>query len=324
MAGRAILLMGPTGAGKTDAALALAARLPVEIVSVDSAMVYRGLDIGTAKPAAAVRARVPHQLIDIRDPAERYSAGEFLRDAEAALAAIRGRGHLPLLVGGTMLYFRALQAGLATLPAADPALRAALEARARRDGWPALHRELAAVDPAAAARIGPSDAQRIQRALEVHALTGTPLSALQRQDLKGASGGEYLKLVLAPPERATLDAGLERRFDAMLAAGLVAEVAALARRGDLGAELPALRAVGYRQLWAHLAGECDLATARSAAIRATRQLAKRQYTWLRAEPAAQWVGGTGAGVAGELAQRIETWAGRSLGTQDRCASIFEV
>ena len=304
---RAILLMGPTGAGKTDAALALVERLPLEIVSVDSAMVYRGLDIGTAKPAALVRARVPHHLIDIRDPAERYSVGEFLRDATEAMDAIRERGRVPLLVGGTMLYFRALQSGLATLPAADAALRAALDARARVAGWPALHAELAALDPVAAARIRPNDAQRIQRALEVHALTGRPLSELQREDLRGAPGGEYLKLVLAPAARAVLDADLERRLDAMLAAGLLAEVDALYRRGDLDPELPALRAVGYRQLWTHLAGRSDLATARTAALRATRQLAKRQYTWLRAEPGAEWIAGRGAPAAAALAARIEQW-----------------
>lgn len=304
---RAILLMGPTGAGKTDAALLLAEQLPLEIVSVDSAMVYRGLDVGTAKPAAALRARVPHHLIDIRDPAERYSVGEFLRDAAGAMQAIRARGRVPLLVGGTMLYVRALQSGLATLPAADPAVRAALDARARVAGWPALHAELAVVDPVAAARIRPNDAQRIQRALEVHALTGRPLSELQREDLRGAPGGEYLKLVLAPAERARLDVELERRFDAMLEAGLLAEVEALYRRGDLDPELPALRAVGYRQLWAHLAGRADLATARTEALRATRQLAKRQYTWLRAEPGAEWVAGRGAPAATELARRIEQW-----------------
>jgi tRNA dimethylallyltransferase len=303
----AILLMGPTGAGKTDAALALAERLPVEIVSVDSAMVYRGLDIGTAKPAAAVRARVPHHLIDIRDPAERYSVGDFVRDAAEAMRAIRARGRLPLLVGGTMLYFRALQAGLAMLPPADRAVRAALDARARAAGWPTLHGELARIDPTAAARIRPNDAQRIQRALEVHALTGQPLSELQRQDLKGAPGVEYLKLVLAPAQRAGLGAELERRFDAMLAAGLLAEVESLYRRGDLDPELPALRAVGYRQLWAHLAGGCDLATARAEALRATRQLAKRQYTWLRAEPGAVWVAGRSVAAAAELARRIEQW-----------------
>ena len=319
---RAILLMGPTGAGKTDAALALVERLPLEIVSVDSAMVYRGLDIGTAKPAALVRARVPHHLIDIRDPAERYSVGEFLRDATEAMDAIRERGRVPLLVGGTMLYFRALQSGLATLPAADAALRAVLDARARVAGWPALHAELAALDPVAAARIRPNDAQRIQRALEVHALTGRPLSELQREDLRGAPGGEYLKLVLAPAARAVLDADLERRLDAMLAAGLLAEVDALYRRGDLDPELPALRAVGYRQLWTHLAEHSDLATARTAALRATRQLAKRQYTWLRAEPGAEWIAGRGAPAAAALAARIEQWGIRESSAQDRCASIF--
>jgi len=304
---RAILLMGPTGAGKTDAALALAARLPVEIVSVDSAMVYRGLDIGTAKPDAAARARVPHHLIDIRDPAERYSVAEFVRDATQAIAAVAARGRSALLVGGTMLYFRALQSGLAALPAADQGLRAELARRARAEGWPALHAELARVDPAAAARIRPNDAQRIQRALEVYRLTGRPLSEAQRQDLKGAAGGGFLKLVLAPPERATLSARLEARFDAMLAAGLLAEVEALKRRGDLDAELPALRAVGYRQLWAHLEGACDLRTARELAIRATRQLAKRQYTWLKSEPAAEWVFGEGA--VDRLARAIEHFAG---------------
>jgi tRNA dimethylallyltransferase len=310
MAGSAILLMGPTGAGKTDAALALAARLPVEIVSVDSAMVYRGLDIGTAKPAPAVTRRVPHHLIDIRDPSERYSAGEFVRDAGAAMAAIRARGLLPLLVGGTMLYFRALQSGLAELPGADAGIRARLAARAAAEGWPALHATLAAIDPAAARRIRPSDAQRIQRALEVHALTGTPLSVLQRQDLRGAAGAQYLKLVIAPAERSALDARLERRFDAMLAAGLVAEVAGLRARGDLDPSLPAMRSVGYRQLWAHLAGEWDLATARTAAIRATRQLAKRQYTWLRAEPAAAWLPTGAPGLVGDLSTRLDRWISR--------------
>ncbi|HXQ64178.1 MAG TPA: tRNA (adenosine(37)-N6)-dimethylallyltransferase MiaA [Steroidobacteraceae bacterium] len=303
----AILLMGPTGAGKTDAAVALADRLPVEIISVDSAMVYRGLDIGTAKPSAAVRARVPHHLIDVRDPAERYSAGEFVRDARLAMSAIRGRGKVPLLVGGTMLYFRALQAGLAKLPAADPGVRARLDARAAAEGWPALHAELAMVDPEAARRIRPMDAQRIQRALEVQALTGQPLSTLQREDLRGGGGEEYLKLVVAPAERADLNAELERRFDAMLADGLMAEVAALGARGDLSPALPAIRAVGYRQLWAHLAGECDLATARLVAVRATRQLAKRQYTWLRAERAAAWFKARSPRLIDDLAAELEEW-----------------
>jgi tRNA dimethylallyltransferase len=303
----AILLMGPTGAGKTDAALALADRLPVEIVSVDSAMVYRGLDIGTAKPSAAQRARTVHHLIDVRDPADSYSAGEFVRDARLAMRAIRARGKLPLLVGGTMLYFRALQSGLAELPGADPGVRARLDARGAAEGWPALHVELATVDPESARRIRPGDAQRIQRALEVHALTGRPLSTLQREDLRGGAGGEHLKLVIAPAARADLNADLERRFDAMLAAGLLAEVAGLRARGDLNPALPALRAVGYRQLWAHLAGECDLETARLAAIRATRQLAKRQYTWLRAEPGSTWYQARGPRLLEELLAQVDAW-----------------
>jgi tRNA dimethylallyltransferase len=310
MSAAAILLMGPTGAGKTDAAVALAARLPVELISVDSAMVYRGLDIGTAKPPSALLAHAPHHLIDLCDPSQRYSVGAFVRDATATMAAIRGRGRVPLLVGGTMLYFRALQAGLAELPPRDPEVRAAIAARAASEGWPALHAELAAHDPDAAARIRPADAQRIQRALEVHALTGTPLSRLQRQDLRGGAGAGYLKLVLAPAVRGVLDATLERRFDAMLAQGFLAEVAALRTRADLEPSLPALRAVGYRQLWAHLSGECDLATARAAAIRATRQLAKRQYTWLRAERGATWFDPARPDLLDTLLQRIDAaWSG---------------
>jgi tRNA dimethylallyltransferase len=302
-----ILLMGPTGAGKSDLALELAARLPVEIVSVDSAMVYRGLDIGTAKPAAVLRARVPHHLIDVRDAAERFSAGDFLRAAAAAAAEIRRRGRVPLYAGGTMLYFRALQSGLAALPAADPAVRARLDARGTREGWPALHAELARVDPAAAARIQPRDAQRIQRALEVHALTGRPLSELQREDLRGAAPDRFLRLVVAPPERHALEPRLEARLDAMLAAGFLAEVEGLFARGDLDPSLPSIRSVGYRQLWAHLAGECSLGEARREALAATRQLAKRQYTWLRAERDAQWVGGPGPGLAQALVARLEPW-----------------
>ena len=304
MTPEAILLMGPTGAGKTDAAVALTARLPLEIVSVDSAMVYRGLDIGTAKPSAALRAQCPHHLIDVCDPAQRYSAGEFLADVAPLLVDIRSRGRVPLLVGGTMLYFRALQAGLAELPKASPEVRARLAAAAAAEGWPGLHRRLATVDPEAATRIRPGDSQRIQRALEVWELTGTPLSQLQRQDLKGALGGTFLKLVLAPAERSALDPGLERRFDAMLAAGLVEEVQRLRARGDLDASLPAIRAVGYRQLWAHLEGDCGLAEARLQAIRATRQLAKRQYTWLRSEPGGLRVDSDAPGVVEHLADLI--------------------
>jgi tRNA dimethylallyltransferase len=303
----AVLLMGPTGTGKSDAALVLAERLPLEIVSVDSALVYRGLDLGSAKPSRDVLARVPHHLVDIVDPGEPYSAGDFLRDATGAMRDIAARGRVPLLVGGTMLYFRALQAGLADLPSANPAVRRELELRAAEVGWPGLHAELATVDPEAAARIRPNDSQRIQRALEVWRLTGTPLSRLQRQDLRGAPGADYLKLVLSPPTRSALDERLARRFDAMMERGLLAEVRALYERGDLARDLPALRAVGYRQLWEHLAGECDLDTARLNAIRATRQLAKRQLTWLRAEPGAEWYDPFATGAVDAVVRRVEEW-----------------
>jgi tRNA dimethylallyltransferase len=299
--------MGPTGAGKTDAAVALVERLPLEIVSVDSALVYRGLDVGSAKPGPDVLARAPHRLLDVRDPAEQYSAGDFLRDARQAMHEIRAHGRVPLLVGGTMLYFRALQAGLADLPAADAALRRELDARGAALGWPALHAELAAVDPAAAARIRPNDSQRIQRALEVYRLTGRPLSELQRQDLRGAVGADFLKLVLAPSDRAVLHDRLERRFDAMLERGLLAEVQRLHARTDLGPERPAIRAVGYRQLWGYLDGEYGLDEARRRAIHATRQLAKRQLTWLRAEPNAEWFDASDAHVGARLVARVADW-----------------
>ena len=305
----AILLMGPTGTGKTDAAVALAARFPLEIVSVDSALVYRGLDVGSAKPDAATLARVPHHLVDVRDPVEPYSAGDFLRDATRAMDEIRTRGRVPLLVGGTMLYFRALQAGLADLPAADPGIRRELEAEAARSGWPAQHARLAEVDPAAAARIRPNDAQRIQRALEVWRVTGRPLSELQRQDLRHGVIGDYLKLVLAPAERAVLHERLASRFDRMMERGLLDEVRRLRARGDLDPECPALRAVGYRQVWMHLDGAWDLAEARARAIQATRQLAKRQLTWLRAEPGTEWFDPFAAGpsVDERLANRVAEW-----------------
>jgi tRNA dimethylallyltransferase len=315
----AVLLMGPTGTGKTEAALVLAERLPLEIVSVDSALVYRGLDVGSAKPPPEVLARVPHHLVDLLDPAERYSAGDFLRDATRAIDAIHARGRVPLLVGGTMLYFRALQAGLAELPPADADLRCELEARAAALGWPALHAELAAVDPDAAARIRPNDGQRIQRALEVWRLTGTPLSRLQRQDLRGAIVRDYLKLVLAPADRAVLDRRLAARFDAMMERGLLEEVRTLYGRGDLDRNLPALRAVGYRQLLEHLAGECDLESARRNAIYATRQLAKRQLTWLRAERGAEWFEPFEPGVVERVVRRVEDWlSSRGWGLETLC------
>lgn len=278
----AIFLMGPTASGKTALACALADVFPLGLVSVDSALVYRGLDIGTAKPDAATLARYPHALLDIRDPGAPYSAAMFREDALQAMARTAA-GRVPLLVGGTGLYFRALQRGLSALPDAAPALRARLAAEAARRGWPALHARLAELDPAAAARIGPHDAQRVQRALEVIELTGRPLSGQQT----GGAGERFpwrvLKLALVPAQRQELHARIARRFDAMLAEGFLDEVRALRERGDLHPDLPALRAVGYRQAWEHLAGATDGPTFRDKGIFATRQLAKRQITWLRAE-----------------------------------------
>jgi tRNA dimethylallyltransferase len=275
----AVLLAGPTCAGKTALALELAGRFPVEIVSVDSAQVYRGMDIGTSKPSIAVRARVPHHLLDVCDPAEPYSAGRFRRDALALIAAIRGRGRVPLLVGGTMLYFRALSQGIAPLPEADAEVRARIEERARRSGWPALHAELAALDPRAADRIQAADGQRIQRALEVLELTGQRLSDLQRQAQPAPC--TLASFALVPEDRAQLYARIDARFLAMMDEGLLEEVRALHARGDLHPDLPSLRAVGYRQLWLHLEGGRTLDATIAAAQRATRNLAKRQLTWIR-------------------------------------------
>jgi tRNA dimethylallyltransferase len=279
---RCVCLTGPTACGKTDLALELARTIPLEIVSMDSAMVYCGLEVGTAKPSPDVRRSVPHHLVDILDPSEAYSAGRFARDARAAVAAIAARGSLPLVVGGTLLYLRALREGLASLPRADAAVRAAIDEEARAVGWPALHGRLRAVDPAAAARIAPADRQRIQRALEVHAITGRPLSELQRP-APGAAALEIATVAVVPDDRAALAERIERRFDAMVAAGFVDEVRRLRACGDLAPDLPALRAVGYRQSWAHLDGACDWPEARRRAIVATRRLAKRQLTWLRSD-----------------------------------------
>ena len=279
----ALILTGPTGSGKSEWAGRLAQRLPIEIISVDSAQVYRGMDIGTAKPSAAVRERIVHHLLDIRDPAERYSAGEFASDARAALRAIHARGNLPVLVGGTMLYLRALTEGMAEMPPASVSVRAELDARAAVQGWPALHAELAALDARAAARIHPNDAQRIQRALEVHRLSGRPISDWQSTPAAPHDEIRWLRFALVPGDRAALGHALEVRFAAMLEAGLLAEVATLYQRGDLHAELPAIRSVGYRQLWSYCAGQIDLDEARRQAVTATRQLAKRQLTWLRGE-----------------------------------------
>ncbi len=275
----AVLLLGPTASGKSALAMTLAQTVPLEIVSIDSAQVYRGMDIGTAKPTAADRARVPHHLLDLRDPADPYSAADFVRDAVRAIGTIRARRRLPLVVGGTMLYAKALRDGLSALPSADAAVRARIEARARERGWPALHAELAQLDPVTAARLPPADSQRIQRALEVIELTGMPLSKLQRAPRKPDL--TLTTIALLPADRAELHQRIEQRFDTMLAAGFLDEVRALMARGDLDPDLPALRSVGYRQAWTHLSGACDFAAFRTAAIAATRQLAKRQMTWLR-------------------------------------------
>jgi tRNA dimethylallyltransferase len=278
-----VLLMGPTASGKTELAVELAARLPMDVVSVDSALVYRGMDIGTAKPSPELLARCPHRLIDICDPSESYSAGRFVVDATREIDDIRGDGRTPLLAGGTMLYFRAIQEGLADLPPAEPAVRAAIDAEAASAGWPAMHAALRAVDPEAAARIEPNDAQRIQRALEVYRATGVPLSRLQAETAARRPAWRFVKIGLWPADRDALRARIARRFEEMMAAGLAEEVAALRARPDLGPDLPSMRAVGYRQLWSWLAGECTREEAVARAIAATNQLAKRQLTWMRAE-----------------------------------------
>ena len=294
-----VCLTGPTACGKTELALALAQRVPLEIISMDSALVYRGLDIGTAKPSPAIRGAVPHHLIDILDPTESYSAGRFARDAGALIDEIRARGRLPLLVGGTLLYLRALRDGLSPLPRADRAVRAELDAQAAELGLKALHERLRLVDPAAAARIAPSDRQRIQRALEVHALTNRPISELQRADDERKRPA-VLAIALVPESRAELAARIERRFDAMVGAGFLSEVERLRARGDLNADMPAMRAVGYRQIWAHLDGRFTWDEARAKAIVATRQYAKRQLTWLRGDT------------------RIETWPALAADLVNRC------
>lgn len=293
----AILLMGPTASGKTGLAVELVKQLGCGIVSVDSALVYRGMDVGTAKPGPEVLSVAPHRLIDILDPVERYSAARFRDDALAAMAEIRAAGGVPLLTGGTMLYFDVLQHGISPLPGADRGLRAELDARAAKQGWPALHAELVRLDPVAAARIHPNDPQRIQRALEVCYISGRPLSELR--DGSGVESGEYryIKLALAPAERTTLHEIIERRFRSMMERGFLDEVRRLRARGDLHAGLSSMRAVGYRQLWEHLEGACSLDEAVRRGIVATRRYAKRQLTWLRAEPDVIWFESGAPGLA---------------------------
>jgi tRNA dimethylallyltransferase len=284
----AFALLGPTASGKSPLAMRLAERLPIEIVSVDSGQVYRGMDIGTAKPLAAERARVPHHLIDLVEPTESYSAGRFRADAIRAVEAILSRARIPLLVGGTMLYYRALAEGIDNLPAADPSVRAAIDAEASQKGWPALHAELARIDPVAAARITPNDSQRIQRALEVYRVTGKPISALQRGK-KDPPPFELKAFAIVPQDRAELHRRIAERFGGMLKAGLVDELKTLRQKFQLAAELPSMRCVGYRQVWIFLEGKCNEKEMRDAGIAATRQLAKRQLTWLRSLPDLQIV-----------------------------------
>ncbi len=283
-----ICLMGPTGAGKTPLAVKLVQAFPLEIVSVDSAMVYRGMDIGTAKPNAATLKIAPHRLINIADPSEPYSAGRFRTDALREIQDIIARDKIPLLVGGTMLYFRVLQNGIAVLPKADAVIRAALSARAAREGWSVLHADLARIDPAAAQRINENDAQRIQRALEVYQLTGKTISTLQSDSTHSLSGFTIYNLAVAPLARARLHERIAIRFQQMIEAGFLDEVKQLYARGDLSPHLPSIRSVGYRQAWDYLSGEITFEHMQEKALAATRQLAKRQLTWLRSWPKVEW------------------------------------
>ena len=284
-----IFLMGATATGKTGLAVELVQRLPVEIVSVDSSLVYRGMDIGTAKPEASVLEVAPHRLIDICDVAEAYSAGSFRRDALAAIREIHNNGNVPLLVGGTGLYFRVLQGGIAALPEADTATRTALDEEAARRGWQAMHEELGRVDPRAAQRIHPNDRQRIQRALEVFRLTGRSLSDWHDEAARQPAPFRFLKYAIATGPRQNLGETIEMRFRQMIAKGFLDEVKGFYSRGDVHSDLPSMRAVGYRQLWQHLDGAVAFATACERAVTATRQLAKRQMTWLRGEEGVQWI-----------------------------------
>lgn len=283
-----VFLMGPTASGKTGLAVELCEHFPLDIISVDSALVYRGMDIGTARPDRETLQKAPHRLIDIRDPAESYSAADFRHDALLEMKSITASGRVPLLVGGTMLYFRALEYGLSDLPAADPALRLKLEQQAAEIGWPAMHQILQQKDPVAAARIHPNDPQRIQRALEVISLSGRPLSELQAQSPGDALQYRIHKIIVSPAERSVLHQRIEQRFDLMTKNGFLDEMKGLYGRSDLHADLPSMRAVGYRQGWNYLHGDCTYAEMRDRSIAATRQLAKRQLTWLRRETAAIW------------------------------------
>ena len=308
----ALAIAGPTASGKTAAALAVAQavapRLAVEIISVDSALVYRGMDIGTAKPTAQELAAVPHHLIDILDPSQAYSAAEFVRDATRLIAEIRARGALPLLVGGTMLYFKALVQGLDDMPASDAAVRAHIDTRAAALGWPALHAELARIDPPTAARLAPGDSQRIQRALEVWQLTGRPLSSFHNSKKRAASASPLCVsdlFSLEPTDRAWLHQRIAVRFHAMLEQGFLDEVIRLRARGDLHLDLPSMRCVGYRQAWESLDGLHSLASLPERGIAATRQLAKRQITWLRGMPGRHTIACDAPDATARLVQRVQ-------------------
>lgn len=285
----AIFLMGPTAAGKTDAAIALHETLGHELISVDSAMVYRGMDVGSAKPSAAELARAPHRLIDLRDPADPYSAADFREDALREMRQISAAGKVPLLVGGTMLYFKRLVEGVANLPAADPLIRERLAAMQAEQGLAALHRELASVDPVSAARIHPNDPQRLMRALEVFHASGRPMSELWAEQETETFPWRVLSIALSPLDRSVLHRRIAQRFGAMLDEGLIDEVAALKKRKDIHAGLPSMKSVGYRQVWEYLDGEYDRDELVSRGVIATRQLAKRQLTWLRSWPALRWI-----------------------------------
>lgn len=300
--------MGPTASGKTGVALELARRFPMEIISVDSALVYRDMDIGTAKPDAATLAAVPHHLIDIIDPTESYSAAQFRNAALRLMGEIAGRGRVPLLTGGTMLYFKALREGLSDLPAADADTRKSIDAMASRGGWPSVHGALAKVDPATAARLNPNDSQRIQRALEIFFLTGTPMSEHIAVDKHTDAPCRMVALALVPGDRAVLHRRIADRFERMLELGLLDELSGLRAKYNLDPALPSMRCVGYRQAWEHLDGNYDLGGLREKAVAATRQLAKRQLTWLRAMPDVSEFDC----LAGDLQQRVESWVARQL------------